>query len=930
MTATVLTVVAMILFWWSLGDASDEPGPAGPAGLLDPDEEAGLDVPPTSTHVPRSNLDRWGPHAMFVAAAALGGVLVLSLDVHHLRFIDWVMQGGAVLLLLIGAWWMDRLAEDRHQSLRLRPAMSGRLEASPGVAMGGLGAILLGAVAVRVWNLHGLPFGFWFDEADVGMMARKILNDPTWRPIFVAGTELDPLPNERLSFSGWAPTSQTIRGGIVPAWHAYLVAALSWAFGESVATIRMVSVFFGVGTVAAAYLVGRELLGRSAGLLFAALMAFGRWPISLSRIAMFNVTVPFFGLTMLGFMLRGWRRKSTLDWVIAGLAAGAGMLFYSAMAGTVLAVAAFGAIMAVTSPERLRWTLPRIVGAVLAALVVVAPLAMFALTETDTYLDRQRVTSLWGNVPDADGRWEATKQNLRAYLGMTHWEGDGNGRHNLPGEPMVSSVVAGLSLLGLAAAARKRYWPLLVLAAVWLPFGWLPGALSLPFEAPNSLRAVGVQPVVFLLAASALAALSAAAGSAVRALSVIWLTAVATCCALLLGWHAVVDVRTYFGPQADDFGVWAQHSTRETIAGRLVAEAPPSTDVWSVGFFQGQKTMEWFTQNRPVDQWFDTDTQLPFSFAPGKDVLILTVPDSLPLVEQTRQLYPEATVKAHPVDNFTELFEIRIPAHAVAAAHAAGPQLVDQDGEAWVTATLIADRLANYVFRIPDRPSSIVVDGQVRSICAAETEPLVLGPGLHTVAIRADDASVARTLEWRHQGIGQWEPIPVQNLLAADRLAGGLLARRYSGEVAPESGAADPSQVLSYAIDSNFQLRWHALPSGRPYTTVWSGAILIPDPGDYRFVASSDDETEVRLDQQLVSRVSADGQTDQSLSAMEVTGGWHDFSITYVDRDGGSRLKLEWQTAQGVIEPIPATQLWPGTSIPTDLGTCNPASLTSE
>ena len=41
---------------------------------------------------------------------------------------------------------------------------------------------LLLALALRMWDLGGLPFGLWRDEARHGLVALRILDDPDYRP----------------------------------------------------------------------------------------------------------------------------------------------------------------------------------------------------------------------------------------------------------------------------------------------------------------------------------------------------------------------------------------------------------------------------------------------------------------------------------------------------------------------------------------------------------------------------------------------------------------------------------------------------------------------------------------------------------------------------------------------------------------------------
>ena len=114
--------------------------------------------------------------------------------------------------------------------------------------MGILAAIFASAFFMRLYRFDQVPFGTWFDEADNGLNALRILNEPGYLPAFVESTNL-------------------------PAHFLYQIALSFRILGVSTLSLRAVSVLFGLGTVAAAYLTGRELFNRKMGLVIAFLLA---------------------------------------------------------------------------------------------------------------------------------------------------------------------------------------------------------------------------------------------------------------------------------------------------------------------------------------------------------------------------------------------------------------------------------------------------------------------------------------------------------------------------------------------------------------------------------------------------------------------------------------------------------------------------------
>ena len=170
---------------------------------------------------------------------------------------------------------------------------------------GSLLAILAVAAFFRLYRFADLPFGIWYDEAEHGLQAQRILASPEFRPIFEGA----------------------VNG---PAHYLYLVAGMFQLFGESVQSVRAVSVLFGLLTVLAGYLVGRELFGRTIGLALAYLLAVSSWLVTLNRFGMYSTSsTPLFTLLTIGFLLRAMRTGRISDYGLAGLWLGLGLCFYT-------------------------------------------------------------------------------------------------------------------------------------------------------------------------------------------------------------------------------------------------------------------------------------------------------------------------------------------------------------------------------------------------------------------------------------------------------------------------------------------------------------------------------------------------------------------------------------------------------------------------
>ncbi len=326
----------------------------------------------------------------------------------------------------------------------------------------------------RVYKLPELPPGLYTDEAWYALDALDILDGA--RPIYLpANNGREPL-------------------------FSYVLAISIAVFGRTPFAVRLPAAIFGSLALIAVYALGNALFNRRVGLIAAALMAGSFWALAFSRIGLRATLLPFFSALMLACAAHAWRTRR-LKWMAA---AGAllGLCFYTYLSARLFpfALLAFGAFWYATrrsSFPALKW-LAAFFG---PALLVVAPLAVYALREPQIYLGRVEQVSIW-NSGDALG---TLLRNLASGVGMFAWGGDLNARHNLPGRPVFDPVLglaffAGVGLcIGWAIKHRSLASTLLV---VWTGTLLLPTLLS--DKAPHFLRAIGALPPVMVMTAVAL------------------------------------------------------------------------------------------------------------------------------------------------------------------------------------------------------------------------------------------------------------------------------------------------------------------------------------------------------------------------------------------------------------------------------------------
>jgi 4-amino-4-deoxy-L-arabinose transferase-like glycosyltransferase len=388
-------------------------------------------------------------------------------------------------------------------------------------------AIVALAAGLRLYRLGDLPPGLFIDQAQYGLDAYRISRGETF-PVFVEG-----------------PTKERGREPLF----MYLMAGIFLVAGPTPVTIKLTSALIGIATVIVTWLAASRWFGERAGLCSAALLAVSRWHITFSRMGFRAILAPLW-MSLVALAL-WWlvTRRTRGAAILFGVVVGAGFYTYPAYwaAPPVLALVAAAALWTRRSHlhEVARQVKPLVVAGVVSALVVMAPLVIYATAHADDLLARAREVALVNEgdrPPDPDKRATTVLDGVQRVLFMLHLRGDIEPRHNIPGRPMLD-LVSGLLFLGGLIATAKAEWPLphkLGLMSFWL-LPLVPSAVTL--AAPNALRAVGAIPAVCVIAG---VGLDAAARQLERLRGRAAPLAAVALIAVALGTAAVVNARTYF------------------------------------------------------------------------------------------------------------------------------------------------------------------------------------------------------------------------------------------------------------------------------------------------------------------------------------------------------------------------------------------------
>lgn len=844
----------------------------------------------------------------------------------------WAAGGAAVLAALVGLalFWTGQssgLAWLLHLgSLLLFGAAVRLLEAPPtGEETGsqpgqsnaggfGLGArwewaVLAGIFALgiflRLYRFDQVPFGTWFDEADYGLNALRMLQDPAYRPVYVESTQL-------------------------PAHLIYLIALSFKLLGVSTLSVRAVSVVFGVATIGAAYLAGREIFDRRTALLLAFLLAVSRWDINWSRIGMHGVAMPLFELLAVGFLLRGLRRQRLSDYAWAGLAMGFGLCFYFSFRLFPLVLGPFLVYQFAVERGLLRRSWRGLLVLALAGVISTIPVTQFALRDPDAFFARMRTTSIFAERSFAEGMQVAARTTAQHLL-MFNYQGDHNGRHNLVGEPMLDPVSAALMVLGLAVCLWRFRKPVALFLPFWLIAMLAPGIFSLDFEAPQSYRAIGSLPAAYLLAVVPLCGLWNLWDRTVRRLERrAWVLVPLAALLLPLGWY---NYHTYFNRQANAYDTWAAFSTPETIAGRVMAQNGPQDDYYISTFYNNAPTVRFLAPN--VTQAFSLETydSLPIPFRGDRKAILILDADRRSLLDQVRRYYPNAEIQefrgpgSAPVIAYTVTLtpaDIASVQGLTARYYPGGvwdaqPLLERQEpdpGQDWQSelpiplpfgaewqGVLYAPQFGVYRLSLQaPAQAGLWIDGvpvfEGEGQLSAE---ISLARGTHDLRMRAAGGDAPLEFTWQPPG-GEVNSVPAWALYASPITNQGLLGRYY-----PNGDWQAPAEQIK--IDPWVYAYYHTTPLPRPYTVEWVGQLQIDQEGSYAFGLEAADESTLWIDDQLV----IDGQKPRLYQEnfLTLSQGRHSIRVRFSDHSGATYIRLYWAPPGHSGEIIPQTVLYP-------------------
>jgi 4-amino-4-deoxy-L-arabinose transferase-like glycosyltransferase len=857
---------------------------------------------------------------ILACAASLIGLAAFSKDANA-RY-GWLPYLVSTAFLMAAAYALVPYKKTENQ---LEPI-------SPNIILIGL-LILALAAFMRFFRFDSVPFGTWNDEAYIGMIARKILTEPNYRPIYVGGYD-HPL-------------------------HFYGLVALAFKFfGDGTSSVRLVSALFGMATVVVAFFVGRETIGNRFGLIFAFFFAISRWHVTFSRFGLYTITVPFFEMLTIWLLLRARRTSQIHDFLWVGLAFGYSLNFYIGMRLFVPVIFFYIAFWLAASLRRktapvpisnpsLPTLLSGLIALTLAAWFAIAPIAQYALTYPDVYWNRSNQVSIF-TTRDESSLPKALYANTLSHLLMFNYRGDGNGRHNLSGEPMLDPIMGILFILGFMLACTRIRKPVYFLFLMLFAFNLLGGILSLDFESPQSNRAFGSISAALFFAALCVETLWRKLDQSRLSLSIRRLILTLT----LLGFGGFMiyyNASTYFIRQANNDRTWLEfNGVQSTAAKRMLEADPAKTTIYASVFLNNHEVIRFLAPQITDSHAIIPPIGLPVREPGDKPVAIFVDPQNTWIIDEAKRLYPNAQFRVDKTPSGNPaIYSVIITPEDIQRLQGVtvrywsgdsqqGEPVLTQDEKsiqlnwsdqppiaspfnAQLETTLYVPQFGEYEL-ILNAPAgaSLWLDQQPVLEGSGEQRVIqTLAQGDHVLKIEAQSGDGPLDLQWRTPDTdgrlskNDPSPIPSRSLYLPSLVpVHGLLGNYYKGD------SWSTPQAFS-RIDPFLDSYFHLIPLERPYTVDWSGQIKIPDDGGWTFGLRINGKAQVFIDDQLVVNATEPSNNNSSEAGDPIEGtimlkaGSHSIHVRYLDYLGDSRLHLYWTSPDGQKQIVPTDALLP-------------------
>ena len=490
------------------------------------------------------------------------------------------------------------------------------------------------AVLLRIWNLRDVPFNIYPDEIMTGSVAERAY----------------------LSGSPHAPVFSTLWGDIeLPALWFALVAGVLKLGGISLGAVRLAAAFFGAATVLPFYGLVRGVWGRAAAFAGASIMAFSAANVHYSRMALNNITTPFFWTLCFFLILRGLRNRKPVDWTLGGLAAGLSEHFYYGTRLLPFILLGFVVYLFAVHWREAGCYIKHIGWLMLGYVIGFGPLLTYFLTHPGLYYGRGAGLMTWNRIPENwhdlqqmwNTLWPIMSENL---LGISTQ----SAQDIMYYAPLLLPAEAALLVLGVALLIWRWWHPaafLLLLSGIGVLF--VGGTLVLyPNSSPPMLA--HWTPAFPFFYAAIVVPIGAwfTSAKALPRLRSRWITATIVTVGLAILGYA--NIRFYFfryyadpeNLRTDRYKAAQRLYEVQTVQSRYMASLGSAYRIVVVGkspYPYDAEITRYLVQDQEYVPTYDLQTQPLLAPVAGKGVAFLFFPGSEHFIDAIRERYSGGT-----------------------------------------------------------------------------------------------------------------------------------------------------------------------------------------------------------------------------------------------------------------------------------------------
>ncbi len=725
-----------------------------------------------------------------------------------------------------------------------------------------------------------------------------------------------------------------------PAFFFYTLALWFKMFGVSIESVRMVSVVSGVLTVLAAYFLLAAMFGRTTGVLGAVLLAGMRWHVNFSRVGFLGIQAVLLSVLAAVFFIRAVKGRRLVDFILCGVFLGLNLYHYIA-SYLFLVVIALGLLhLLVFQRDFCRDNWRKLCVLALAFVIVALPITLHYFNNPGHFMSRASSTTVMREVQES-GSIQPLLTSVKKHLLMFNLHGDGNGRHNLPGQPMLNSLMSALAILGLGLAffrlRRLEYF----FPVAWLGVTLQAGILSLAWEAPQAYRTIGNTVGVVLLCAlffREFLAVFVPPGYQPRTgkdqpRSRGYYYSLVGVLALISLVSVRLDYGVYFNRQAKNAASWREFHTMEAEVGKRLSHLKGKEKVFVAPPFYRHPSILFLARDFQQHNRFDISNLsnvLPRQKCAAGAIFILEdVHEELKGMfdyfyddydfERVNDPWGRTMFTVYSVSG-EELARARglrlrgwrgsdgsqkpVLDELVKRSSIRVSQLPAGVTRVRLTGSFYLSRPGTVGFKLAGGEGSLLIDGKDLGGTSGGEKSISLYQGFHSLRLDAVLTSRgALNLHWRQPGRSGWSLMDESHLCRQEGVHG-LRAEYYRN--VKWSGAPALKQ-----IDPTILFRWHIDPLPERFSCRWRGKLVAPESGEYLLRTRSNDHCWLKIDGRQVLKFD-EGVEGTVTRTVRLAKGNHDIELKYIEYGGLSLMELWWQRpGKHELEIVPMRYLVP-------------------